>query len=232
MKILVCLSLTVFVFLAFACSKNNKAVREEVFIDDGFSIADKNEIVIDEASFKSAVSRASQSGAGSRETTRIASDGSQIMIVYDAFGNKTEKRVFEGNPLLQLVVVRTSVSGEKQISVFAQNGEVKQLPPDMLDKVLTLPVNELATAAGIYEGRKEETAQPMIVQTNQPPLQPMPSYRFPVQQPQTANVPAEETTEAETDEPVETAKPVDKTASTPKSKDENPAPKIPPVEQK
>jgi YD repeat-containing protein len=233
MKFIVCLSSIIFVFFfAAACSKNNNAESEEVFIDDGFKTVVKDEIVIEDSPFENAAGSAtSRSLSGSREITIIAPDGSQLTTMYDAFGNKTEKRVFDGDTLLQLVAVRTSVKGDKQISVYAQNGAVKQLPPDMLEKVLTATADELATAAGIYEGRREETAQPMIVQTNQPRLQPMPSYRFPIQQPQVESAPVQPT-EPETNEPAETTKPEGKTSTAPKSNGENTAPKTPSGEQK
>lgn len=231
MKFLVCLLVTIFVSFSLSCSKSGASESgEEVVFDDGYTTASKDEIVIDDQSFEGKNSAISQSRAGSREVTRIARDGSQIMTTYDGFGNKTETRVFDDDPLLQLVVIRTSVKGEKQVSVFAQNGTAKELPANMLDAILTAPASELANAAGIYEGRKET---PMFVQTNQPPLQPLPSYKFPIRQPQIEAVPAE-TNEPETTEPaaVEAAKPEGESSPAPKSKSENPAPKTLSVEQK
>lgn len=230
MKFPACLAVIIFVSLFSACSNSGSSKNEVIFIDDGFKTAGKDEVVIDDASFKSGSSAYSQSRTGSRETTRIASDGSRLATAYDAYGNKTETRVFDDNPLLQMITLHTSASGEKQISVFAQNGDAKQLPANMLDKALTAPANELASAAGIFEGRRKN-AQPMIVQTSQPQLQPMPSYKFPVQQ--TAPVPSEASdSEASEPEPSETEKPEGKAASAPKPKDENQASKTPSGEQK
>ncbi len=205
MKFPVCLLLIIFVSLSIACSDSRSAESEEVFFDDGYKTGDREEIVIDDYSFEEkGAAAASQQRSGSQEITRIAPDGSRITTMYDGFGNKTETRFFDDNPLVQIISVRTSASGEKQVSVFAQNGEVKQLPANMLDKVLTAPANDLAAAAGIFQGRRE----PTIVQTSQPPLQPMPGYRFPVQTPPAQAVPIEPT-EPETPEPAttETAKP-------------------------
>lgn len=235
MKFLFCVSLAIFAFLSFACSKDSNVKSEEVFIDDGFKTVVKDEIVIEDASYDGAApANADARARGWREMTQTAPDGSQIMTMYDAFGNKTEKRVFDGDALLQLVAVRTSASGEKQISVFGQNGSVRPLPPAMLDKVLTASAGELATAAGIYEGRRKPV-QPTYVQTDQPNLQPMPSYRFPVRQPQTESVaaaPDETQSETVDSEPVQTAKPESGSSSAPKSKDDDQAPKSPTGEQK
>ncbi len=232
MKFPVCLLVIIFVSLSLACSDGGNTESEEVFIDDGYKTGVKEEIAIDDHSFEQKDVAASQQRGGSQEITRIAADGSRVTTMYDAFGNKTETRFFDGNRLLQLIAIRTSVEGEKQVSVFGQNGAVKELPTNILDKVLTAPANEIAAAAGIYDGRRE-TPQPSLVQSSQPPLQPMPSYKFPIQQSQIEAVPAE-TNEPETDEPAtaETAKPEGKTASAPKSKSENPASKTPSDEQK
>ena len=136
--------------------------------------------------------------------------------MYDGFGNKTETRFFDNNLLLQNIIVRTSVKGEKQIFVFGQNGEVKQeLPAEMASKVLTAPANELATAAGIYEGRKQRK-MPIENQQMNKPLTPLPSSAFPIQTPRIITVqpvPAE----PEATEP----KP---NVTVPKTSDTNPTP--------
>lgn len=184
MKFSVCLSIVIFVSLSLACSSRS-AESEEVFIDDGYKtgdkIADKEEIVFNDLSFEGKNSTASQSRSGSQGITRIAPDSSQIKTMYDAFGNKTETRIFDGNPLLQVIAVRTSVNGDKQVSVFGQNGTVATLPAGMLDKILTAPASELAAAAGIFEGRRESPTFAQAAPSM--PLQPMPSYKFPVQTP-------------------------------------------------
>lgn len=219
MKFPVYLSVIIFVSLSFACSSGN-IESEEVFIDDGYKISDKTgdkeEIIFDDAAFAGNGSRASQSRSGLQEVTRIVPDGSRVTTMYDAFGNKTETRIFDGNPLLQLVAVKTTVNGDRQVSVFGQNGTVAALPVAMLDKVLTAPANDLASAAGIFEGRREATT---TVAQSSKTLQPMPSYKFPIQQPPPLP--------ASPDAMIETAAPeTPQTPQTPAESKPAPTPKI------
>ena len=90
-----------------------------------------------------------------QERTRMENDNSVVETMYDAFGNKTESRVFHNDSLLKMIVVRTSTDGEKQALVYGQNGEVKTAPPTLLNRVLTTVAREIAGAVEIFEGRKE-----------------------------------------------------------------------------
>lgn len=228
MKFLVIPIIAFSVFFSASCSKKNDAeFSGEVVIDEGYKPASGDEIVIDERSFAQSDAGDSGQRSGHQERTRIIADNSKITTMFDGYGNKTETRFFDNNPLLLSITVRTSVSGEKQVSVYAQNGMVNRLPENMFDRVLSSSANDLAAAAGIFEGRRE----PTIVQSNQPPLQPMPSYKFPVQTPlpQTQPLPAE-TTEAEPPA-VETPKPPIESQTLPKQKTEKIASKNPSGEQ-
>ena len=139
-------------------------------------------------------------GNSSQGTTKIAPDGSQIKTTYDGFGNKTEFRVFNNHPRLKYLMLRTSVTGEKQVYVHGQNGEVEGLPVNMLDKATTVSADEIASSAGITQTR-QESITPTYAQTYQPqpavPLQPLPDSQLPIQ-----IQPAEQ---ALTEEPKETA---------------------------
>lgn len=237
MKCRLCLLTIIFVSLLTSCSsfgksKDKSANMEEVIFDDEYKTTAENKIVIEDKDFEGKEKAVSVAGENSQEITKIASDNSKITTMFDRYGNTTETRYFNYHTRLSFILLRTSATGEKQVFVYGQNGEVKSLPENMLDKVLTASANELANSAGIFEGSRESFA-PVIVQSNQPPLQPMPSYKFPIQQPQIEAVPAE-TNEPETDEPAtaETTKPEGKTSSAPKSKSENLASKTPSDEKK
>ena len=92
---------------------------------------------------------------GYQEQARMENNDSVVETMYDSFGNKTESRVFYDDALLKMVVVRTSIDGQKQALVYGQNGEVKTAPRNLLDRVLTFAAREIAKTVEIFEGRKE-----------------------------------------------------------------------------
>lgn len=197
-----------------SCSQTSGVkFSEQVIIDDAYKAAPTGEIVIDDQSFAANEENYGQRAAY-KEITKINADNSRVTTMYDGFGNKTETRYFDNNPLLSSLTVRTSAAGEKIVSVAAQNGSVKMLPKNLFDSALTAPANDLAAAAGIFEGRREA---PVIDQTNQPPLQPQPSYKFPVYTPPPVQPPVEDTPP----EPADDSAPAEAPAapeSTPKQK--------------
>jgi len=181
--------------LSASCSifhKNeSSSVQEEIVFDDGYKTSAEGEIVIDDKSFGVEGSNGTF-GKSSQETTQLANDGSQIKVMYDGFGNKTETRTFYNNPFLKLILLRIGANGSRQAFVYGKNGEVKDLPEDMLGKVLTSSSQELANSVGIFEPVKEtpsftKNIQPMKV-TKLPPL---PSSQFPIQNQQVEQTPAE-----------------------------------------
>jgi hypothetical protein len=106
-----------------------------------------------------------------REQTRMENDNSVVETMYDAFGNKTESRVFHNDSLLKMIVLRTSTDGEKQALVYGQNGEVKTAPPTLLNKVLTTVAGEIAKAVEIFEGRKENAMLAKLQAPKTPPTE-------------------------------------------------------------
>ncbi|MDQ6788871.1 MAG: hypothetical protein M3033_18870 [Acidobacteriota bacterium] len=212
MKVSVCLLVIISGFFSIACSKSDKTESNaQAEIDKIYKTKPNGEIIFDD---NSSGQNGAASRASSQQTTQLASDGSQVTTMYDGHGNKTEMRFFDSDPILQSVMVRTSARGERQVSVYGQNGLVRALPDNMLDKAMSASASALASAAGISEGRRE-TPKPMSVQNNQPPLQPLPSSNFPVQKPQIQTTPAQtpppatiETPKAQTEVPaVSTKKP-------------------------
>lgn len=105
---------------------------------------------------------------GHQEISQMGKDRSVIHIGYDSFGNKTESRVFYNDFLLKMVVVKTSANGEREVLAYGQNGEVKIVPQNMIDKALTANAAEIAKAVEIFEGRKENE---MIARLNAPPVE-------------------------------------------------------------
>ena len=94
------------------------------------------------------------SQASSQDPAKMAADSSEINTMYDGFGNKTETRSFFAHSLIKLVMVRTASDGRKTAHVYGQNGQVKFLPENLVENAMTEPVDQIAHAVGITEGRK------------------------------------------------------------------------------
>ena len=201
MKFFVFILIFISVFTFASCSKKKDGdVAAEIVIDEGYKTAPASEeIVIDEQSFTAAGDKSGAARAGQRERDRIIADNSRITTMYDGFGNKTEIRFFDNHPLLTGLTIRTTPAGEKQVFLYAQNGSVGRVPENMFDRVLSAPANDLAAAANITEGRRESSA-PTLVESSEP-LQPQPSYKFPIQ------TPPPEVVETDVPEPSETPSP-------------------------
>lgn len=113
-----------------------------------------------------------------REQTRMEKDNSVVETMYDAFGNKTESRVFYKDSLLKMVVLQTSADGQQQALIYGQNGEVKTAPPLMLDKVLTSVAGEIAKTVEIFEGRRENEMLAKLQTAQTPPTEDFPAVNF------------------------------------------------------
>ena len=96
------------------------------------------------------------SNANHQESSRLIADGSQVNTLFDGFGNKTETRYFFNDPLIKFVIVKTSAKGEQQAFVYAQNGEVKSVPEEFLERIMFSGADEIAGKVEIYEGRKDK----------------------------------------------------------------------------
>jgi hypothetical protein len=185
-------------FLLASCSKIGSDQSEVIIIDDEHKTAAKNEIVITDNSFGGEQGAFTAAKTVSQETAKIAADQSRINVMYDGFGNKTETRTFNNHLRLQCVMIKTAVDGQKQIFVYGQNGQVNPLPENMVDKAMTAPADEIANSAGIFQTYRQPSPVAQSIQSrNNTPLQPMPSYNFPVQ-----NRPVEQTPSEEENTPV------------------------------
>lgn len=178
-----------------ACSSNNQS--EEVVINDKeVHASNSDEVVIsDNFNFQGDSLGANLNESAQTKTIR-AKDNSEITIMVDGKGNKSEMRVFSNHPRLASILVRTGVDGKKETFAYDQYGKVKPLPENMIDKAMTASADELANAAGIFEGIKE---QPSFTQNNQPPtvttLKPLPSSQFPIRNQHVEQPPLQETEE-------------------------------------
>jgi hypothetical protein len=90
-------------------------------------------------------------------TTRPASDNSEITTSTDANGVKTETRVFHNNPRVSKVVVTTSRDGQRTTTVYGPAGEPKDLKDKTVD-VLEGTGSAIADAAGFVADKSEDVA--------------------------------------------------------------------------
>ncbi len=201
-------------FLFASCasvgSREDRDLPEVVFEDRKKNASD-SEVVIDDRAVKNEqeninVSVETQQGG----TTITAADGSQIKTMFDGLGNKTETRTFNENSLLRFVLLSVGADGKREAAVYGQYGEVKKLPDNMLDRVLTASAKELANSAGVFEVFREQNSYAENAQQPKSRLQPLPSSSFVIRNEQKpVEVPELPTENAENNSPTDIAPPAD-----------------------
>ena len=151
----------------------------------------QNSGLVNEKSLTDREKKLLTSGNGSQEQTKILDDNSKLNTMYDGSGNKTEARCFNNHPRLTCVVLTSAVNGQRQVLVYGQNGDIKELPEDMIDKVTTASGDEIANSAGIYAAQ-QQTSQTRYAQTTSVPT--YPATRRPAEDSQTSiqNLPSEQ----------------------------------------
>jgi len=179
-----CVSAIFFVVFFASCagekhSEDNFSKKNEVVFRDKYTTTKDGEIIIDGTDSEGIIAPIITSQKSLKELPKTALDGSQINTMYDAFGNKTEIRTFTNNLLVQSVIARTSADGRRQIFVYGQNGEVRNLPENLYNRVSTASGNFLANSAGIFTGRKisvlptpEESSPTLLTVPASPVVQP------------------------------------------------------------
>ena len=191
-KIIITLLLAVSVPTIFSACTNVESKSEEVVIDSK-SKASTEEVYITNSDIKGLSQPVSISQKGGQLDKRLLSDKSEIETLVDGFGNRIETRYFQGHPRLRLVIVRTSVKGVQEVTVYGNAGATK-IVNGLGDRALTASGDEIANSAQLYAtasygGAKNFMKRPKT-ETQQQPLQPLPSSAF--QKPlQPVNQPAE-----------------------------------------
>jgi hypothetical protein len=94
--------------------------------------------------------------AVANNTTQPGPDNSEITTSTDAYGVKTETRVFHNNPRVSRVVVTTR-DGKRTTTVYGPTGESKDLKDETVD-VLKGAGNAIADAAGFVADKTEDLA--------------------------------------------------------------------------
>jgi hypothetical protein len=199
-------SLIILVSLSLSCAKKEPEQLEVVVFDDGYKTNEKGEVVFEDDAFLGS-EPVSMTKEGSQEMTRTLSDTSKIIVMYDGFGNKTEIRTFNNDLRLRQVILRNFADGRKQVFVYGQNGMVNQVPAEMIDEVMNTPSSEIASAAGILEGKRRQTITRNFVGITSLPTRPQPNTNVQVASQTTDSAQTEtreETPVKQTESPVET----------------------------
>jgi YD repeat-containing protein len=136
-------------FFAACSSKNTSTETDEVVFDDRSQTNEKGEVVIQESDFLKDGETFQTNGQNQEDTTTSVADGSQITVMYDAYGNKVETRRFFNDSRIKYLMVRTSVTGQREVLVFGQSGQTRPLPANMLDKAMVSTAAELSSATGL-----------------------------------------------------------------------------------
>lgn len=182
--------IAVIILLSFisSCSVFTKTETggEEVFLDDGYKKTADGEVALDDISFSvNERTDIKKNTVNSPTITTKAADGSTVSEMTDSAGNKSQSRCFGNHLLVACIVLKIPVNGERKVLVYDQNGRIKTLSADKIEDIFTVSPDQAAAAAEIYEGRKNNPSPTMFSkkENDSQPLQPMPSYKFPVQQP-------------------------------------------------
>ena len=181
-----------------ACSSAESKVNDEVVIDKSSTRATE-EVYITNADVKKNTSESRQLSTmlpGGSAVNSTLSDSSKVETLTDAFGNKAETRYFEGHPRVRMIILRTSVRGVREVTVYGKGGNTT-LVNNLGDRALSASADEIADAAGITSTTSSGPARNYLKrqssqssQSSQP-LQPLPSSSFqkpvtPVNQPSEA----------------------------------------------
>jgi hypothetical protein len=178
------LFLVILLTLFSACSRQK---MKEVSLGgkDDATQTKKGEVVFDD--LKLSDENASEINKANHQNLSLAgTDNSEIVVMEDNFGNRVETRTFRSHQRVTCVILSTHADGKKEIKVYGQNGELRTLPADMLDRVMTARGDEIANAAGIYQGRQMQVRNlpPVANQTDGPRITVLPPIRLPQPEPQ------------------------------------------------
>ena len=177
-KIVIYLLLAVSVptFLSACTSVKSQEAEEVVF--DSKTGGSSNEIYITNADVKvqDQVTSTNLRKGGQLEN-RLLSDASLIETLVDGFGNKVETRYFKGHPRVQMLILRTSVNGNKEVTVYGHSDT--KFVPELRDRALTASGDEIASVAQLYTTPSSSGAVNfMKKRKTQTTLQPLPSSTF------------------------------------------------------
>jgi hypothetical protein len=187
LKLVISLLAVVSVPTFFSSCTNVESKNSDEVVIDRSSTSSSDEVFITNSDVKSQKQLLStMQKRGGQLEKRVLSDKSEIETLIDGFGNKVETRFFPGHPRLRLLVLRTSLKGQQEVTVYG-NGGVTKIVNELADRALSASGDEIANAAQLTATASYGAARNFMKRNStaaqQQPLQPLPSSAF--QKPQT-----------------------------------------------
>ncbi len=173
------LLLAVFSSVLFSACTNVESKTSEEVVFDSSSKPANDEVVITDSDLKDKTNKQISTDRESTELAkRVLSDKSEVETLVDGFGNKVETRYFVGHPRLRLIILRTSVDGKQEATVYGYGTDTK-IVEDLGDKAITGSGDEIANTAGLLATRSN-TNPPNFMKKgkNETSLKPLPSSAF------------------------------------------------------
>ena len=131
-----------------ACTTIKSSELKEVMFEER---NEKGEIVVSEEDLQP--KQISTSKGTKTEPNFTLNDRSEIVTMYDGYGNKTETRYFKGHSRVQFVVVRSGTDKTKQVFVYGFSEETMQIDDKFSEIALSGSGDEIADAAGLKTNR-------------------------------------------------------------------------------
>ncbi len=138
------------------------------------------------------------------EPNQILADKSEVVTMFDGYGNKTETRYFKSHPRLDIIIVRTAVDNTRQVFVYGFGGKTVSMPEEFAVTALNASADEIAEAAGLKQTRPFKSSFPLSTPTPAPRVSKIPTQVRPVvvqPQIQTEDSPNTENPSQETEQP-------------------------------
>jgi hypothetical protein len=191
LKLIISLLAAVLVSSFFSACTRVESKKPEEVVFDSKSGGSSDEVFITNSDTKGpsqVLSTVQKRGA--QLGKRVLSDSSEVETLIDGFGNKVETRFFKGHPRLRLLILRTSLKGVQEVTVYGNGGATK-IVAGLGDRALTASGDEIANAAQLFATSSYGRAKNFMKKGKteaQTPLQPLPSSSFqkplqPVNQP-------------------------------------------------
>jgi hypothetical protein len=151
--------------------KRTPDVREIIVIDDGYKTNDEGDLMLADDDLPAQEFLLTKEKE--EELTRNGTDGSQIKVMHDGFGNKTVTRLFLKHPLISAIISKIPAKGQKQIFVYVRDGRIKPLPAKFINTIFAATGDEIAGYAGILILRNHEVFNPFEAESLQDAVEPV-----------------------------------------------------------
>lgn len=138
-------------------------------------------ITITESELKSGDKPPSTFGEQPAETKAQGTGNTEIITSFDQHGNKIEKRFFNNDAAIRMIVKTTSNKGNVEVAVLAMDGKRKIASGDLSDQLMSVSGSEVARVMNISAPLRILPTTPSIAQGSTP--KPLPAKIYPTVSP-------------------------------------------------